>query len=344
MLSSRVLRAETERARFDALDHVSGASWLTARATCEQERPHGPSKDGSPMKRAATTTTRPPHEASGHQTLSAYIQARFDDFSRSQKDVAQYIVDHLDEVAFQTAEELARRANTSSSTVVRFSQALGFEGFPELQSSAREEYRRRVASGAETVSAATTSAAPLFSLDQSEFETSLGADHVNVEDTARKISRSEVEAAVDAIAEAPRILIAGTDQMAFFASYFRHLLMLLDLRAETVASPSQEALSRLGRIDSDTVVIGLSAGRPHPLVVRAMKLARHRKARTIAVTDATLSEVAKLAQIKLYYSSNSPAYVRSHTALLSMIQALAYGVYSRDAEQYADRIKAFRLK
>jgi DNA-binding MurR/RpiR family transcriptional regulator len=296
------------------------------------------------MKRAATTTTRPPHEASGHQTLSAYIQARFDEFSRSQKDVAQYIVDHLDEVAFQTAEELARRANTSSSTVVRFSQALGFEGFPELQASAREEYRRRVASGAETAGAKASSAAPLFSLDQSEFETSLGADHVNVEDTARKVSRSEVEAAVNAIADAQRVLIAGTDQMAFFASYLRHLLMLLDLRAETVASPSQEALSRLGRIDPDTVVIGLSAGRPHPLVVRAMKLARHRKARTIAVTDATLSEVAKLAQIKLYYSSNSPAYVRSHTALLAMIQALAYGVYSRDADQYADRIKAFRLK
>ena len=36
--------------------------------------------------------------------------------------------------------------------------------------------------------------------------------------------------------------------------------------------------------------------------------------------------------------------MRSHTALLSMIQALAYGVYSRDAAQYADRIKAFRLK
>jgi DNA-binding MurR/RpiR family transcriptional regulator len=309
-----------------------------------KEPPCAPSKNASPMKRAATTTTRPPHEASGHQTLSAYIQARFDEFSRSQKDVAQYIVDHLDEVAFQTAEELARRANTSSSTVVRFSQALGFEGFPELQSSAREEYRRRVASGAETTGAAKTSAAPLFSLDQSEFETSLGADHVNVEDTARKMSRSEVESAIDAIADAQRVLIAGTDQMAFFASYLRHLLMLLDLRAETVASPSQEALSRLGRIDPETVVIGLSAGRPHPLVVRAMKLARHRKARTIAVTDATLSEVAKLAQIKLYYSSNSPAYVRSHTALLAMIQALAYGVYSRDAEQYADRIKAFRLK
>src|SRR5437660_5977611 len=89
-----------------------------------------------------------------HQVLSTYIQSRFDEFSRSQKDVAQYIVDHLDEAAFQTAEELAKRASTSSSTVVRFSQALGFEGFPELQQAARDEYRRRApASGGGAVAA-----------------------------------------------------------------------------------------------------------------------------------------------------------------------------------------------
>ena len=288
------------------------------------------------MKRTATPAPPAPQ---GNQNLSAYIQSRFDDFSRSQKDVAQYIVDHLDEVAFQTAEELARRANTSSSTVVRFSQALGFEGYPELQQSARDEYRRRPAPAQ-----APASAEPLFSLDHTEFEASLAADHVNVEETARKLSRTQVAAAVDAIVSAEKLLIAGTDQMAFFASYLRHLLMLLDLRAETVASPSQEALGRLARIDESALVIGLSAGRPHPLIARTMKLARHRKATTVAITDATLSEVAKLARIRLYYSSNSPAYVRSHAALLSVIQALAYGVYARDASAYDQRIKAFRLK
>src|ERR671932_281398 len=115
-----------------------------------------------------------PPAAKGHQTLSAYISSRFDEFSRSQKDVAQYVVDHLDEVAFHTAEELARRASTSSSTVVRFSQALGFEGFPELQEAAREEYRSRHRSappGLETVE-------PLFSLDHTPFEQVVAADHV----------------------------------------------------------------------------------------------------------------------------------------------------------------------
>lgn len=278
-----------------------------------------------------------PPAARGHQTLSDYISSRFDEFSRSQKDVAQYVVDHLDEVAFHTAEELARRANTSSSTVVRFAQALGFEGFPELQESARDEYRakRRVPDDA---------ISPLFSLDQSPFESAIAADHVNVEETARRVSRSEVDGAIEAIAGADRVLICGTDQMAFFASYLRHLLMLLDVRAELAASPSQETLARLGRIDESTLVIGLSAGRPHPLVVRAMKLARHRKAETLAIVDATLSEVSKLAQRTLYYSSDTPAFVRSHTALLSIVQALAAGLYSRDTGRHEDRIKVFRLK
>jgi DNA-binding MurR/RpiR family transcriptional regulator len=273
-------------------------------------------------------------------TLSAEIRQRFEEFSRSQKDVGQYIVDHLDEAAFHTAEELARRANTSSSTVVRFAQALGFEGFPELQSAARDQYRRARGEG----EGESLDTPPLFPIDQTEFEAALASDHVNVAETARKLDRDEVAAAVEAISRSEHTLLCGTDQMAFFASYLRHLLMLLDLRCEVVASPSQEGLARLGRIDERTLVVGFSAGRPHPLVVRAMKLARHRRASTIAIADATLSEVAKLADQRLYYSSNSPAFVRSHAALLSLIQALAYGVYALDESAYADRIKAFRLK
>src|ERR1700682_150691 len=134
----------------------------------------------NPTRAGENTTERRSAVVGEHQSLSKYIQARFDDCSRSQKDVAQYIVDHLDEAAFQTAEELARRANTSSSTVVRFSQALGFEGFPELQAAAREEYRRVHTKAAP--SAANTASTPLFSLDQNEFETALTADHLNVEE------------------------------------------------------------------------------------------------------------------------------------------------------------------
>jgi DNA-binding MurR/RpiR family transcriptional regulator len=272
------------------------------------------------------------------KSLSDYITERFDEFSRSQKDVARYIVDHLDEAAFLTAEELARRASTSSSTVVRFSQALGFDGYPELQQSAIEEYRNATGNGE------ATSPGALFSFDHSEFEASLGADYANLEETARSLTREQIEASVAALATTQRVVIVGVDQMAFFASYLRHMLSLLDIRCEIVASTGGESLQRLGRIDEDTLVIALSAGRAHPLLLRAMKLALHRRARTLAISDATLSDVGEHADLTLYYSSNSPSFARSNTALMALVQALAHGVYARDEAAHRDRIRAFKLK
>jgi DNA-binding MurR/RpiR family transcriptional regulator len=78
--------------------------------------------------------------------------------------------------------------------------------------------------------------------------------------------------------------------------------------------------------------------------MRAMKLALHRRARTLAVSDATLSEVAEHAELTLYYSSNSPSFARSNTALLALVQALAHGIYARDEAAHRDRIRAYRLK
>jgi DNA-binding MurR/RpiR family transcriptional regulator len=277
------------------------------------------------------------------KSLSDFITERFDDFSRSQKDVARYIVDHLDEAAFQTAEELARRANTSSSTVVRFSQALGFEGYPELQQSAIEEYRHKVAEGAADGNGG-SGAAALFNFDHSEFEASLGADYSNIEETARSLTREQIEASVSAIATSRRVLIVGVEQMAFFASYLRHLLGLLDIRAEIVASPSQDNIQKLSRMDEETLLVALTAGRAHPLILRALKLGRHRRARTLSITDATLSDVAEHSELILYYSSNGPSYIRSNAALMGLVQALAHGVYSRDEAAHRDRIRAFKLK
>ena len=176
---------------------MAGAKRPAVSKTATKTRP---APAASTTRRNGSATRRAAKKAVV-KTLSAFITERFDEFSRSQKDVARYIVDHLDEAAFQTAEELARRANTSSSTVVRFSQALGFEGYPELQQSAIEEYRLKVAEGATTGNGnGSGGAAALFNFDHSEFEASLGADYSNIEETARSLTREQVEASVSAIA------------------------------------------------------------------------------------------------------------------------------------------------
>ena len=312
---------------------MAGAKRPAVSKTATKTRP----APAAPTLRRNGSATRRAAKKPAVTTLSAFITERFDEFSRSQKDVARYIVDHLDEAAFQTAEELARRANTSSSTVVRFSQALGFEGYPELQQAAIEEYRTKTGDAGDDASS-------LFDFDHTEFEASLAADHGDLEDTVRKLTREQVEDCVNALAGANRVMIVGMDQLAFFASYLRHLLALLDIRAEVVASPRQDSITRLSRLEEGALVIAFSAGRAHPIVVRAMKLAKHRRATTLAITDATLSEVSEHSDLALYFSSNSPSFIQSNTSLLALVQALAYGVYSRDKAAFKDRIRAFKLK
>ena len=74
-------------------------------------------------------------------------------------------------------------------------------------------------------------------------------------------------------------------------------------------------------MDEDTLLVAIIAGRANLLVMRALKLARHRRARTLAVTDATLSDVAEHSEMVLYYSSNGPSYIRSNAALMGVVQA-----------------------
>ena len=275
-------------------------------------------------------------------TLSSYITDRFEEFSRSQKDVARYIVDHLEEAAFQTAEELARRADTSSSTVVRFSQALGFDGFPELQEAARDEYKRR--SHAPGAASGEGSESALLTLGNSEFETALATDLVNLDESARRVTLEDVQEVAGLIARAERVVMVGVDQMAFFASYLRHLLALLDLRAEVVASASQEALARLARIDEETLVITLLQRPP------ARARAARRQARPQAGLLDRRGQRREHLRVDQAVGPLPVLLVQQpfvHTLPLGaavLIQALAYAVYSNDEAAYEERIKAYKLK
>ena len=61
------------------------------------------------------------------------IQDKYKDFSKGQKLIANYIINHYDKAAFMTASKLGEEVGVSESTAVRFATKLGFEGYPELQ-------------------------------------------------------------------------------------------------------------------------------------------------------------------------------------------------------------------
>src|SRR3954464_3387984 len=59
--------------------------------------------------------------------------------SRNDELILVFLRDHLDELAFHTAESLAQGTGVSAAAVVRFARRLGFSSFRELRDRARED-------------------------------------------------------------------------------------------------------------------------------------------------------------------------------------------------------------
>ncbi|MHB1361696.1 MAG: MurR/RpiR family transcriptional regulator, partial [Thermoleophilia bacterium] len=74
-------------------------------------------------------------------SLLRALQDDFENFSKARQAIARYLIDHLAEAPVLTTQGLARHTGTTSSTVVRFAQHLGFTGFPQMMNAAWEESR-----------------------------------------------------------------------------------------------------------------------------------------------------------------------------------------------------------
>ena len=72
------------------------------------------------------------------QNLLHQLQERMSSFSKGQRQIASYILEHYDRAAYMTASKLGAVVNVSESTVVRFADELGFSGYPELQRALQE--------------------------------------------------------------------------------------------------------------------------------------------------------------------------------------------------------------
>ena len=74
------------------------------------------------------------------------IRQQMPQFSKGQKRIAAYILEHYDKAAFMTASRLGQMVEVSESTVVRFAAQLGYEGYPEMQRDLRELIRGKLTS------------------------------------------------------------------------------------------------------------------------------------------------------------------------------------------------------
>lgn len=278
-------------------------------------------------------------EEAGPRGLSDLLRERFDSFSRSQKAIARYIIDHLGEVGYMSAEELGRKGNTSSSTVVRFAQSLGFAGYPELQKAARDEYRL----GA--------TARPMvhedqlgFAIEEDILTRSLRTDGLSLEETISKNTLARFDRAVEMLAGAREVLAAGMHEAAVVAQHASYVLELLGIPCLAATDGSEANVARLVRLGSEDVLLAIGFRKAHPVTISFAETALAQGARVIVITDNSLSELADKGTVTLYADIDSTFFAHSLVGPIGLVGALAAAIYSRERDVFEARLKILREK
>jgi DNA-binding MurR/RpiR family transcriptional regulator len=271
--------------------------------------------------------------------VSDMLREGFDGFSRSQKAVARYIIDHLEEVGYLSAEELGQKGNTSSSTVVRFAQSLGFGGYPDMQRAARDEYRL----GA--------TARPVvhddqlgFSIEEDLLTRSLKTDVLSLEETISKNTVDRFNRSVRMLAGARQVLAVGLHEAAVVAEHTAYVLELLGIPCLAVTDSSEVNVARLSRLGAEDVLLAIGFRRAHSVTISFAEKAAAQGVNVLVITDNTLSELADKGTITLYADIDSTFFAHSLVGPVGLVSALASAIYSKDRDLYDARVRAVRDK
>lgn len=267
-------------------------------------------------------------------SLLQSITARMPEFSKGQRLIAQYILAHYDRAAYMTASRLGTLVEVSESTVVRFANELGFDGYPDMQR-ALQELTRTSLTAAQRMEVADN----LLDRDNVLDKVLLG-DADKIRHTLEGIDREAFYAAVEKIVSARNIYILGVRSSAALADFltFNFRMMFDNVRAVDGTSGT-EIFEQILNIGQEDVMIAISFPRYSRRTARAVEYAHSAGADVVAITDSKGSPLVAASDQVLLARSDMASFVDSLVAPLSIINAMIAAVSMRKHDEVTSRLR-----
>jgi DNA-binding MurR/RpiR family transcriptional regulator len=255
------------------------------------------------------------------------IRAALPSLSPAERRVGHVVARDAAHAAALTITELAERAKTSETTVIRFCRALGFGGYPELRLTLATE-AGRVEGGLTGGRIVGSDIGPGDDLAQVVDKISF-ADARAVEETAAQLDIAVLRQVVDALGAARRVDIYGVGASAFVAADFQQKLHRIG-RVAFAWSDVHIALTSAALLRPGDVAVAISHTGSTAETVDALGEAGRRGATTVALTNFPTSPLAQLADLVLTTAARETTFrsgaMSSRLAQLTVVDCLFVGV------------------
>jgi len=233
------------------------------------------------------------------------------------------------DVAFMTAAQLAYAVGVDTTTVVRFSQRLGYNGYPDLLQDVREQVKSEIY--------AAYRPKPLSSDDPAGvFKDRVEQEQQNLQQMLVQNPPDHLEAVAHIFEGIERIVVLGEGYAEtaaeMTAQQFRHR----GIQAEFLSNDAVKKAGTLMYVDSKVLVIGVSATAYGRDVARALEFARARGARTLGVIGSLASPVNRMSDLIVYAPTDAIGPLPSIVALVAALSGLVL-IASKDNDDTVDR-------
>ncbi|CAD5262756.1 conserved hypothetical protein [Alteromonas sp. 38] len=260
-------------------------------------------------------------------TLEHRIEQEFASLSNRLQQVARFILDNPNSIAFGTAASIAEAAGVHGSTLVRFAHAFDFEGFSDMQ----QVFKHKLISSTPTYESRVQSVldAPETHDDQcglSWLKKITAANEAAQKSALDKIDPEALNLAIVELQKASIIHVQGVRRAFPIASYFSYVLGNLGYRAHLLDSVGQMDRAQCGLMTKDDALFAISFAPYAPETIETVTQAKSKGVKIIALTDSVLSPMVELADVCIKVKEAEIHSFRSLNSSFNIIQALMLGL------------------
>lgn len=223
-------------------------------------------------------------------TLLQLIADRSPSLSKSERRVADYVVEHREEVTHSTLAALAAAIGVSEPTVIRFCASMGFSGFQNF----RLEMARFLALGVPATHSAIEQSDSLETMVTKVFDHTIASlDH-----TRRSFDAQAIATAVELIRAAKRLHFYGFGASSIIAEDAGQKSPLFGKPCSALADPHQQFIETATSDADDLFILISHTGRTAPLTAIAAE-AHANGASVVAITGAASTPLARAADVAI---------------------------------------------
>lgn len=265
-----------------------------------------------------------------YEELIRLVHERFEDMSKSYQKISVYLTQNPNDVAVLSVSAIAERCGIHASSFVRFAQSLGYEGFKDLQGL----FQKRL-----------STAAPGFEARVRALETELGArtdrselgflrdlvvrDMASLQDLLAQVSGEDMARAVDLLEKSDTVYLIGQLRSAPVVDLLRYVLTMLGKRC-VLLDPSGGLATYMARtMTKSDLLLAVSFRFYATEVVNVVEQVAGKGIPIVAISDSTLSPLAKSASVLFPVPEHEYTFSRSLAAPMCLAQALTVALASR---------------